>query len=64
MHSKQNTKYDERRIYAVRCPSCHQFMNVPGVTLNKDKHIKCRCGIIGRTEKWIEGGQLNVSRSN
>lgn len=61
---EQKNRFDEKRIYAVRCPSCHCFMNVPGITLNNDKHIRCRCGAIGKTEKWIAGGQLNVSRNN
>lgn len=59
---EQKSRFDEKRIYAVRCPSCHQFMNVPGVTLNEDKHIKCRCGAVGRTDKWIEGGRLDAGR--
>ena len=59
----QTNRYDEKRIYAVRCPSCRQFMNVPGITLNNDKYIRCRCGVIGRTDVWIKGGQL-VNRNN
>ena len=52
-------KADEKRVYAVRCPSCKRFMNVPGVTLNTEKYIKCwNCRALGRTDKWIAGGQI------
>ena len=52
-------RFDEKQAYAVRCPSCHCFMNVPGITLNTDTYINCwNCGARGRTEKWIKGGRL------
>ncbi len=53
---EQKNPYDERRIYAVRCPSCKLFMNVAGATLNEDKYIKCiNCKAQSRTVKWIGG---------
>ena len=59
MSLKPNIKFDEGRVYAGRCPSCKRFMNIPGVTLNNDKYIKCwNCGARGRTEKWVAGGQI------
>jgi len=57
--SEQKNRFDTMRVYAGRCPSCKRFMNIAGVTLNNEKHIKCwNCGAIGRTEKWIAGGQI------
>lgn len=51
--------FDEARVYACRCPSCKRFMNVHGGTLNEAKYIKCwNCGALGRTNKWIKGGQI------
>ena len=51
--------FDETRIFAVRCPSCKLFMNVPGVTLNKDKYIKCHnCGAQSKVTNWVKGGQI------
>lgn len=59
MNSKQDIKFDESRVYAARCPSCRRFMNVPGITLNTEKYIKCyNCGAQGRAEKWAKGGVL------
>lgn len=64
-NSKQVLRFDEKRVYAARCPSCKRFMNVPGVTLNNEKYIKCwNCRALGKTKKWVEGGQLNGNRSN
>ena len=52
-------RFDERRVYAARCPSCKKFMNVPGVTLNTERYIRCRnCKAIGKTMKWVQGGQV------
>ena len=59
MYSKQSTKYDEKRAYACRCPSCKRFMNVSGTALNNDKYIICwNCKAISKTKKWVEGSQL------
>lgn len=49
-------KFDEKRMYAIRCPSCKLVMNVIGTTLNDDRYIKCmHCKAIGRTANWIKG---------
>lgn len=51
--------YDEKRVFAVRCPSCKLFMNVPGITLNKDRYIKCyKCGAQSKVTNWVKGGQI------
>lgn len=50
------TKFDEKRMYAVRCPSCKLAMNVIGTTLNEEKYIRCmHCKAIGRTANWTKG---------
>lgn len=49
-------KFDEKCMYAIRCPSCKLIMNVIGTTLNEEKYIKCmHCKAIGRTTNWIKG---------
>lgn len=60
--SEQKNHFDESRIYVTRCPSCRLAMNVPGVTLNTDKYIKCwSCGALGKTKNWVKGGQIRKS---
>lgn len=50
---------DEKRAYAIRCPSCHLATVVVGSTLNTDKYIKCpNCGAISRTDTWIRSSQI------
>lgn len=52
----KDTKFDEKCMYAVRCPSCKLAMNVIGTTLNEEKYIRCmHCKAIGRTANWIKG---------
>lgn len=52
-------KFDSRRVYAVRCPSCKRFMNVAGDSLNGGQLIKCRnCGARSRAENWVKGSNL------
>lgn len=49
-------KADEKRMYAIKCPSCKLVMNVIGTTLNEEKYIRCmHCKAIGRTTNWIKG---------
>ena len=49
-------KADEKRMYAIRCPSCKLIMNVIGTTLNEQEYIRCmHCKAIGRTANWIKG---------
>ena len=53
---QSTVKADEKRMYAVRCPSCKLIMHVIGSTLNEEKYIKCvHCKAIGRTINWIKG---------
>ena len=56
MISKDVMKADEKRMYAIKCPSCKLVMNVIGTTLNEEKYIRCmHCKAIGRTANWIKG---------
>ena len=56
---------DEKRAYAVRCPSCHLAMTVAGVTLNTEKRIKCmNCGAQSRTDTWIRSSQICINPQN
>jgi uncharacterized paraquat-inducible protein A len=55
----QVVKFDNTRIYTCRCPACKMAMNIPGITLNTEKHIRCwNCNALGRVDKWIQGGQI------
>lgn len=61
---KDEEKADEKRMYAVRCPSCKLIMNVIGTTLNEEKYIRCmHCKAIGKTINWIKGAP-RVIRNN
>ena len=56
MMDNKDTKFDEKRMYEVRCPSCTLAMNVIGTTLNEQKYIRCmHCRAISRTANWIKG---------